>query len=68
MTRRCKRIPEFPLSASLSFQQPGGQKYFPRPAANTLHCEITLACRCVEMQKGLTCDFYQAGYLAAPST
>jgi hypothetical protein len=68
MTRRCKRILEFPLSASISLQQPGGQKYFPRPPANTFHCGITLACRCAEMQKGPTADGDPAQFLSVPST
>jgi hypothetical protein len=68
MTRRCKRIPEFPLSASISFRQPGGRKKIPRTAANKPYCEITLAYRCDKMQKGLTGDGDSAEYLAALST
>ncbi len=68
MMRRCKRILEFPLSASISLQQPDGQKYFPHPAPNMLHGETTLAGRCVEIQKGLICVGDSAEYLAAPST
>jgi hypothetical protein len=51
--RRSKRIPEFPSTASVSFEQTDGQKQLSRPAADTIHCEVILVCRCFAMRKRL---------------